>query len=112
MVRKLITDIAMPIMVQKGKSSLHHMEASAQDPMRENTKLLNKILRQNQNTEYGINHHFSDIHTLEDFRRDVPISTYEDFAPYIERIKNGENNILTKARVLGYSRTSGSSGYL
>lgn len=110
MVRKLITDIAMPIMVQKGKSSLHHMEASAQDPMRENTKLLNKILRQNQNTEYGINHHFSDIHTLEDFRRDVPISTYEDFAPYIERIKNGENNILTKARVLGYSRTSGSSG--
>lgn len=100
----------MRIMVAKGNRSLRHLEKASHDPMRENAALLKQILRDNQNTEFGKAHHFADIRTIEDFRRAVPIGTYEDFAPYIERMKNGETNLLTSSEVLGYSRTSGSSG--
>ena len=38
-------------------------------------------------------HNFSSISTYSDFKR-VPINDYEGLSEYIEKIKNGENNIL------------------
>ena len=107
---KLLTNAAMRFMVLKGKASLRHLEKASEAPMEENLALLMKILQNNRNTEYGRAHHFGEITTVEEFRKQVPISGYEDFAPYIERMKNGEENLLTSSKVLGYSRTSGSSG--
>ncbi len=107
---KLLRSAAMRLMVIKGNKSLRHLRNAEKDPMRENEALLQKILQTNKNTEYGKLHHFSEIRSIEDFRENVPISGYEDFAPYLERMKNGEENLLTASRVLGYSRTSGSSG--
>lgn len=100
----------MRIMVIKGKHSLRRLEKASRAPMRENAALLRTILRENRNTEFGKAHHFASIRSIEDFRKAVPIGTYEDFAPFIERMKNGEKNLLTSSKVLGYSRTSGSSG--
>ena len=108
--KKALIRAAMRIMVIKGNGSLRHLEEASHAPMKENEALLKKILRANRNTEYGKAHHFAEIRTIEDFRRNVPVSAYEDFAPYIERMKNGEKNLLTSSKVLGYSRTSGSSG--
>ena len=110
MFRKELNRAAMRIMVLKGKRSLQQLEKASMTPMEINNALLKKILKDNQDTEYGKEHHFSEIKSLEEFRRNVPISEYEDFAPYIERMKNGEKNLLTSSKVLGYSRTSGSSG--
>lgn len=110
MIRKFVNRAAMRIIVLKGKGSLRSLEKSSMNPMEENEKLLKKILKTNKNTEYGKLHNFSSIRTIEDFRRNVPVSGYEDFAPYIERVKNGENELLTASKILGYSRTSGSSG--
>lgn len=110
MEHKLLNFMAMRIMVLKGNRSLQRLERAAEDPMRENYRLLQKILKQNRNTEYGRLHQFGSINSLADFQRNVPVSEYEDYAPYIERMKNGETNVLTSSRLLGFSRTSGSSG--
>ena len=110
MLKKIINKAAMRIMVLKGKGSLHRLEKYSNAPMKENEATLMKIMRKNSNTEYGKQHNFGSVRSIEDFRRNVPISGYEDFAPYIERVKNGENGLLTSSKILGYSRTSGSSG--
>ncbi|MCQ2477231.1 MAG: GH3 auxin-responsive promoter family protein [Clostridia bacterium] len=110
MIKKLLSKAAMHTIVVKGNGSLRHLEKSSMNPMKENEELLKKILKNNANTEYGKRHDFAHIKTIEEFRKNVPISTYEDYAPYIERVKNGESNILTSSKILGYSRTSGSSG--
>lgn len=110
MIKKLLSKAAMHAIVVKGNGSLRHLEKSSMNPMKENEELLKKILKNNANTEYGKRHDFAHIKTIEEFRKNVPISTYEDYAPYIERVKNGESNILTSSKILGYSRTSGSSG--
>ncbi len=100
----------MRLIVWKGNGSLRSLRKSSEAPMEENEALLKKILKTNKNTEYGKLHDFAHIRSVEEFRRNVPISGYEDFAPYIERVKNGENGLLTASKILGYSRTSGSSG--
>ena len=110
MLKKFLSKAAMRIIVIKGNSSLRQLEKSSLNPMQENEKLLRKILKNNANTEFGKSHGFAGINSIEEFRKNVPISVYEDYAPYIERTKNGEKNILTSSKILGYSRTSGSSG--
>ncbi len=107
---KLISRAAMRLMVIKGNGSLKHLEKAAKAPMQENEALLKKILRDNKDTEFGKAHGFGSIKTIEEFRRAVPVSNYEDYAPFLERMKNGEKNVLTSSKVLGFSRTSGSSG--
>lgn len=110
MLKKLLSRAAMRLIVVKGNVSLRQLEKSSLNPMEENEKLLFKILRSNAGTEYGKLHNFAGIGSIEEFRKNVPVSAYEDFAPYIERVKNGEKNVLTSSEILGYSRTSGSSG--
>ena len=110
MLREFVTSLAMRLMVFKGNSSLRHLEKASKDPMGENLALLKQIIRKNKNTEFGRAHHFSEIRSIEDYRKYVPESGYEDYAQDMERLKNGEKNILTASKVLGFSRTSGSSG--
>ena len=110
MLRKLLSGFAMKLMVVKGKQNLRRMEKFSYDPEKENLKLLKRIIKSNKNTEFGRLHNFAGIKSPEDFRRKVPVSGYEDYAGYIERIKNGEKNVLVSSPVLGFSRTSGSSG--
>jgi len=52
---------------------------------------------------------FCDVKNIADFQNKVPITTYEDYAPYIEKIKNGKQNILTKEPVLLLEPSSGST---
>jgi hypothetical protein len=100
----------MRFMVRKGNASLRHLEQSSKAPMEENLALLMKIIRKNQDTEFGRKHHFSEIKTVDDFKRLVPPSVYDDYAADMERVKAGEANVFTASKILGFSRTSGSSG--
>lgn len=63
-----------------------------------------------QNTEYGRNYGLSEIKTIEQFQAQIPILPYSSYEPYIERIANGETNILTADPVVYLSHTSGSTG--
>ena len=110
MSHKLLNRAAMRIMVVKGKGSLKRLARASVAPMEINEALLMKIVKANRNTEFGRAHHFDRIRSIDDFRNNVPASVYEDYAPQIERVKNGENKLLTASKILGYSRTSGSSG--
>lgn len=47
--------------------------------------------------------------SLEDFRRRAPVVTWDDLAPFVERIANGEPRVLTTEPVLVFERTSGST---
>ena len=73
-------------------------------------KILLKYVNENKDTLYGKKYKFKDIKTIEDFRKNVPVSTYEDYEEYIDRIFNNENNVLTSDKVKVLEQTSGSSG--
>ena len=100
----------MRIMVLKGNASLRSLEKSSLAPMEENLALLKKIICENKDTEFGKKYHFDEIETIDDFKRLVPPSVYDDYAQDMERVKAGEENVFTASKILGFSRTSGSSG--
>ena len=55
--------------------------------------LLNRI-RLGRETQFGRDHGFENISTIEEFRKQVPVSGYERFAPYIDRVAAGETDTL------------------
>ncbi|MED5604665.1 GH3 auxin-responsive promoter family protein [Fusobacterium pseudoperiodonticum] len=70
---------------------------------------LKEILESNKNSLYGKKYNFNEIKTIEDFQREVPLTTYEDYLAYIEKIKNGEEHVLTYEKVKMFELTSGST---
>lgn len=71
--------------------------------------LLLKILRENSQTEFGKEHNFERISSVEEFRERVPINDYNKLEPYITRQQEG-NLELTVAEPVFYTRTSGTTG--
>lgn len=67
------------------------------------------LLAQAKNTSFGFDHGFSRIKTYEDFKKQVPVRDYEDLRPYIDRVTNGEANVLWPGKPEYLSKTSGTT---
>ena len=68
-----------------------------------------KLITEGKKTAFGKDHAFHEIASYEDFVKKVPLLNYEDFIPYIERIKNGEENILWKGKPIYFAKSSGTT---
>ena len=62
-----------------------------------------------QHTEIGRKYGFSEMFTIRSFKSRVPIHEYEDLKPYIERLMNGEQNILWNTPVYWFAKSSGTT---
>jgi len=72
-------------------------------------KTFEELISQAADTAFGKDHHFSSIKTYEDFKKQVPIRDYEDLRLYIDRVVNGEENILWPGKPQYLSKTSGTT---
>ena len=71
--------------------------------------ILKKLIKSAKKTEFGVDHNFSEINNYSDFKKNVPVRSYEDLSDYIEKIKNGEGNILWKGKPIYFCKTSGTT---
>ena len=81
----------------------------ARNPITTQQKVFEELIKQAKNTHFGIDHHFNKIKTTKDFANKVPIRDYEGLKPYIDRVVNGEENILWKGKPLYFAKTSGTT---
>lgn len=108
---KIMNRIVLAKMAKEGRASLSIIEENSRKPRTFNQELLFRLLKDNADTEYGRKYGFGEITTMEEFKERVPFSTYDDYAPYIERmIDNDENNLITAYPIVHYAVSSGSVG--
>lgn len=81
----------------------------ANNPVESQQNVFIDLIRQAKNTQFGIDHNFDKIKTFQDFSREVPIRDYEELKSYIDRVVNGEPNILWKGKPLYFAKTSGTT---
>jgi hypothetical protein len=81
----------------------------AKNPVETQRNVFENLIRQAKNTQFGIDHHFDQIKTFEDFSNNVPIRDYEDLKPYIAKVIKGEVNVLWKGKPLYFAKTSGTT---
>lgn len=95
---------------KQGLAVLKEFMEETKRPMELTTELLMKLLDDNKDTEYGKKYDFANIHTIEDYQKKVPVVTYDDLAPYLERMMEGERNLLTAYKYDHFNETSGTVG--
>jgi hypothetical protein len=71
--------------------------------------IFNSLIKTGLKTEFGRDHHFEKIKTHADYVKNVPIRDYEDFKVYIEKLKEGKQNILWKGFPIYFAKTSGTT---
>lgn len=70
---------------------------------------LDYLLHTARNTEWGKRYDYAHMSSYQQFQEKVPISAYEDTAPYIERMMRGEQNILWGKPIHWFSKSSGTT---
>jgi hypothetical protein len=82
---------------------------AVKNPKQAQAAILERLLRQNAGCAYGKRWQFSRLRGRRDFQNAVPIVTYDDLAPWMQQMTDGEPDVLTSERVLMFEKTSGSS---
>ncbi|WP_207491588.1 GH3 auxin-responsive promoter family protein [Aridibaculum aurantiacum] len=80
-----------------------------QNPVLAQREVLQELITAAQYTEFGRKHGFDSLFTIKTFKEAVPIHEYEDLKPYIERIMNGEENILWNTPITWFAKSSGTT---
>ena len=94
-----------------GKPLYDQLIEMTKDPMKYNTELLMRIVRDNKDTEYGRKYGFAEIKSIEDYQSRVPITMFDDYAGYIyEMTEEGKTNLITAYPVNHYAKSSGTMG--
>jgi len=79
------------------------------DPVKSQEKVFQNLIYKAKHTAFGKDHQFNQINSYTDFKKRVPIRDYEDLKDYVERIKNGEKDILWKGLPVYFAKTSGTT---
>jgi len=93
----------------EGLFSKKAFDASTKDPYPVQRSYLLRLLNKNKSTEYGRRYNFANIRSEKDFQKHVPINQYQDLEPYIQKVVNGHENILTSEKVIMFNLTSGTT---
>lgn len=80
------------------------------DPARAQEAVLARLLNRNASTDFGRAHGFASIRTISDYRRRVPVRTYDELAPWMASVAGGRPGVLTAERVEWLEPSGGSSG--
>ena len=81
----------------------------SQNAVQNQEKIFNKLIRVGQQTAFGHDHEFDVISSYSDFIKRVPVRDYEGLREYVDRIKNGEANVLWKGMPRYLAKTSGTT---
>lgn len=71
--------------------------------------VLGRLTKRAAGTEWGRNHGFAGIGGYEAFAASSPLNTYEELKGYIERMRQGEADVLWPGRVQWYAKSSGTT---
>ena len=78
-------------------------------PIASQREVLQHLVTAAQYTEFGKKYHFSQLFTVKDFKKNIPIQEYDDVKPYIQKMMNGEENILWNTPVNWFAKSSGTT---
>lgn len=87
----------------------HKTQAWANKPVETQNEIFKSLISDAKETVFGKDHHFKKIKTIDDFQKNVPVRDYEDLKSYIDRVKQGEENILWKGKPIYFAKTSGTT---
>ena len=81
-----------------------------ENPIKSQKKIFNYLIDKGKNTMFGIDHSFNKIQKYERFHTACSVEkNMKKFFSYIEKIRNGEENILWPEKTKLFAKSSGTT---
>jgi len=80
-----------------------------ENPIKAQEKVFDFLISKGKNTAFGEEHSFQKIDDYAHFSKNIPIRTYEEFSIFIERARNGEQNVLWPGKINWFAKSSGTT---
>ena len=101
----IINSIASWILKQR----IHQIELFIKYPMEVQEELLFGLLKSAENTVLGKKYDYSSIKNYQTFNERIPVSTYEELAPFLEQTRQGAQNIFWNSTIKYFAKSSGTT---
>ncbi len=88
---------------------LHQIELFMKYPFDVQQEVFSKLIEQALRTTWGVQYGYDSISSIEEYQERVPISTYDDVKPYINRLREGEQNLLWPTEIKWFAKSSGTT---
>jgi len=98
-----------PAISSLARMRLWRIEGWKNNPIEAQREVLQDLVTSAQYTEFGRKYNFSKLFNIKSYKQAVPIHEYDDLKPYIQRIMEGEQNILWNTPVYWFAKSSGTT---
>lgn len=72
-------------------------------------RALEKLLKRAKDTEWGKKYDYKSIRSYDEYRQRVPVQTYDEVKPYVERLLRGEKNLIWPSEIRWFAKSSGTT---
>lgn len=101
----IISFIAKPL----GRYVRRRVQSMAMNALQDQAAIFDHLIYKAKETQFGHNHGFEKIRTVHEFRERVPVRDYEGIKDYIQKIKEGQQNVLWPGAPVYFAKTSGTT---
>ena len=79
------------------------------NPVETQQRVFDDLIQKARKTQFGKDHNFDAVRSYNDFTKQVPIRDYEGLRNYVDRVVQGEENILWPGKPMYFAKTSGTT---
>lgn len=91
------------------KQRLDQIEKFRQNPIDVQKHVFDRLINFAKDTEWGRKHGYKSIHNIKTFQERVQVQDYEQVKHYVERMRNGEENLLWPTEIKWFAKSSGTT---
>lgn len=88
---------------------INQIELFRKYPVETQQETLYRILAQAASTEWGQKFDYKSVSSIKDYQSRLPVQSYEDLIPYIDRLRHGESNLLWPGKIRWFAKSSGTT---
>jgi hypothetical protein len=85
------------------------IEEFCKNPIQSQENVFDFLISKGKDTAFGKAHQFSAITNYSNFSKKIPIRTYEEFSVFIDRARDGEQNVLWPGKIKWFAKSSGTT---
>jgi GH3 auxin-responsive promoter. len=88
---------------------INQIEYFKRHPVETQEKVLSALLDSASRTEWGSKYNYASLKSFTGYRSAVPVQTYEDIIPWVERLRAGEKDLLWPGEIKWFAKSSGTT---
>ncbi|MBE0654217.1 MAG: GH3 auxin-responsive promoter family protein, partial [Bacteroidales bacterium] len=88
---------------------IYSIDLFMQYPINVQKETFTRLISFAAETEWGFKYGYHEDMSVEEFQKTVPVQSYDDIKPFVERLRNGEQNILWPTEIKWFAKSSGTT---